>query len=476
MPKRVQDIIPRERRGIRDVSIPTRVSTKSSKKGVEKEVVEKINRIHETEAPKKKEEDVFMEKDENELSINRVTLPPRRMPVTPPVAEERPRWKIGKWPIITVIIILAIVVSGYFASVYYSQATFTIIPKVIPISVSSTFVAQGTSDNNGLSYEVITLKESATSTVPSTNGPLVNTKATGKVTFYNSNSSQSVRLIAGTRLSGENKLLYRLSNSIVIPGYTKSAGAIVPGKISANIIADQSGQNYNFSLGEIGNLKIVAYVGSPKYETIYAKPITAIAGGFSGVKKNVNSAVMASTTSSLKSQITKSLLEMAKKATPEGYIMYDNNYTMTFGTVATGEAGSTSATVSLQGVIHAIAFPENKLIEAFAGAQTIALFDPFSYTAFGLENLNVTITNIKDFSPTKKGALVLNAKGNINIIGTIPVDEIKKKLAGKPLSSTQDVFKSYSPVIESGSGELAPPWANIPTDLERVKVIVKENL
>jgi hypothetical protein len=153
--------------------------------------------------------------------------------------------------------------------------------------------------------------------------------------------------------------------------------------------------------------------------------------------------------------------------------MFDKGYVAVFGApIIGGNASSTN--ISLSGTLYGIIVPKNRLIEAFAGDQTISLFKSFSYTAPGLESVDSVITNLKDFSPTKKGALVIHAKGDMKIIGTIPVEEIKKKLAGLPLAKTQDIFKLYSPVIESGSGELAPPWAKIPTDLKRLKVIVKE--
>lgn len=468
MPRRVQDIIPADRRGIRDVSVPVRTPPKKLpklKKAVEDQV--------ETEEIDLKKEDKSS-KDTSEIEINRISVPPRRMPVTPPAEDISPRRKIPKWPIITVVIILFIALAGYFASAYYSQATFTIVPKVIPVSVNSTFVAQGNAQNGSLFYEVITVKGSATSTVPATNGPKINSKSTGKVMFYNSNSTQSVRLIAGTRLSTEDGLLYRLSSSIVIPGYTKPAGTIVPGKITANIIADQPGQSYNIPADKSVDLKVVAYSGSPKSSTIIAKTISAISGGFSGVKKNVSATVLASTTTNLKAEITRSLLEQAKLSIPNGYIMYDKNFVTAFGTPIIDGGEDATATVNIQGTMYVIVFPKINLIDTFAGKQTVSLFGSFLYTAPGLESLNVSITNLKDFSPTKKGSLVLNVKGDMKIIGTVPVEEIRKKLAGLKLSSTQEIFKSYSPVIESGSGELAPPWANIPSDLNKIKIIVEE--
>ena len=71
-------------------------------------------------------------------------------------------------------------------------------------------------------------------------------------------------------------------------------------------------------------------------------------------------------------------------------------------------------------------------------------------------------------------ALVLRAKGDIKLVGTVPVDDITKKLEGISLAKTQDVFKSYSAVIASGSGELVPPWAKIPNNPKRISITVKE--
>lgn len=471
MPRRVQDIIPAEKRSIREVSVSPRITKPviRVKKPVVEEKIEQIEQVEEVVEPKVK-------KDVTNIEINKVNiLNNRRIPITPPVINTKTRSKLYKWPLITLISLLIIVGVAYFASSYYAQATFTIIPKVVPVSINSTYVAQGSTDSTGLTYEVITFKRSATTTVSSTNGPVTNTKAVGKVTFYNSYSSQSIRLIAGTRLSADNGLVYRLSSSIVIPGYTKSGSTIVPGKITTSITADQPGQQYNIAQSDsMTDMKVVAYKGQPRYTTVYAKPISAISGGFSGVKKIVSPTALASTTAKLKAEITETLSNDIKSLIKPEYIMYERNFVNTFTSPVIGGTDSSQATVSLEGSMYAIVLPRSKLIETFVGSQVTSLFGSFAYTAPGLELLDVNITNIKDFSPTKKGALVFKAKGDMKIIGTIPVDEIKDKLKGLSLSKTQDIFKSYSPVIESGSGELAPPWANIPTDLNKIKVVVQE--
>lgn len=474
MPRRVQDIIPAEKRSIREVSVSPRVAKPISRP--KKPVIEnQITLPKEVRAESIAEQKFDYNKDVSNIEINKADTPLKRIPITPPIITTKPKRNFLKWPLITVICLLIIAGMGYFASKHYAQATFTITPKIIPVSINSTYVAQGSADSVGLTYDVVTIKRSATTTVSSTNGPVTNTKAVGRVTFYNSYSNQSIRLIAGTRLSADNGLIYRLSSSIVIPGYTKSSNTIVPGKINANITADQAGQQYNIVQSDkMTDMKIVAYSGQPRYTTVYAKPISAISGGFSGVKKVISPAALASTTAKLKTEITEELSKDIKSLVKSDYIMYDNNFVNTFTSPVIGGTEANTATVSMEGIMYAIVLPRSKLIETFVGSQTIALFDSFEYTAPGLESLDVDITNIKDFSPTKKGALVFKAKGDMKIIGTIPVEEIKNKLKGLSLSKTQDIFKSYSPVIESGSGELAPPWASIPTDLNKIKVVIQE--
>lgn len=405
------------------------------------------------------------------------------MPITPPPLppRKRPRSHRFKWPIITLVIFAVIAVGGYLASTLYSRATFAIVPKVIPISINGTrpYMAEAASDtaqkSDVITYKLITLRATASTTVSATDGAMTNTKSAGKITIYNNFSAQPIRLIAGTRLAGENGLLYRLTSSIVVPGYTKPSGTIVAGKISTGVIADQPGQRYNISkAGFLEDLKIVAYKGSARYDTVYARLATDIAGGFSGTKKIISPSVIASTTGALKSSLTDSLLSQAKSSVMEGYIMYDSGYIMAFGAPVIGDSRPGIATIAQQGTIYAIIFQRNALIDAFAGSSVTSLFGDFSYTAPGLESLNIVINNIKDFSPEKKTGLIIHAKGDLKLVGTIPVEEIKSKLTGVSLADTDSILRAYSPVIESATGELLPPWVKVPDDVSRIEINVEK--
>jgi len=477
MPRRVQDIVPNDRRSIRDIPVSgERQAPLVRRAGQEGTRIDGVRHKAEPEAPRKKEKasadrpiPIVLHKSDKETAL-------RHMPLTPPTPPKRkPKRKRTTRLLIALGIIVAAAVIAFFASSRFSRATFTIVPKTLSFTATGTYVAHGAPAAGTLSYDLVTLKGSASTTVPAISGSVVSTKAQGTVTVYNAYSAQPVRLIAGTRVAGTSGLVYRLTNSIVIPGYTKPGANVIPGSIQTPIVADQPGDTYNVSGSDsVSDLKIVAYQGTPKYDTIYARLAGSITGGFVGTKKIVSPSVIASTTAALKASITSTLVSELASAIPSGYIMYDGGYATTFSTSTVGGTDASSAVVTLQGTLYGVLFSKSVLIDALSAGKSASAFGGFGYDAPALPALQVSIANLKDFSPDKKNNLVVNVKGDLTLIGSVPVDDIKKKLEGGSLASTQAIFKAYSGVIESGSGELVPPWSKIPTDPDRIAITVQK--
>ncbi len=457
MPRRVQDIVPGHR------------TVRNTPKEEEAPKAARASATPKSEARKPKPE------KEEEIPIHVVK---RVSSITPPETKAtpvRPRKKgVKKWMLVVVGLVVLVALAGIMASTYFSHATFSIVPKEIPVSVNGTYVAQATPGSGVLSYEVVTVHKSASSTIPASDGEQTVTKAQGKVTIYNTFSDATQRLVAGTRLTSPTGQIYRLTSSIVVPGSSTSGSSVVPGSITTDVIADAAGQDYNLSKsGFSGTLKLVGYQGTSKYDGFNAKLATDLSGGFVGTKKSINQALLASTTASLQAALTSSLIAQAKASVPKGFIMYDNAYNTSFTPANIGGTDPHMATVSVQGTLYGIVLKESDFVPRLAGDQAIASFGTFSYDTPGLDTLDFNIANIKDFSPDKKSSLVIHAKGNIHLIGVVPADQLKRKLAGLSLAETQDVFKDYEPVIETGSGELVPPWAHVPSDTSRISVEIK---
>jgi len=250
MPRRVEDILPSNRRTVRDIAPSRRESADSVKP-----------RTRRKEAPVEKDEEVeevVPIRTSNRSSGLRVTPPPPTPRTKKPASRGSKAKKIGVGVFIAVVAIVGI--TAYIASTYFSHASFTIVPVTIPVNVqSSTIVATGTSTPGYVKYQIVKYGGAASTTIPAVDGTVTATKASGSVTLFNSYSTQGQRLIAGTRIAGDNGLVYRLQSSVVVPGYTSVGSNTSAGTVRATVIADEAGAKYNMAKNDGGtDLRVVA--------------------------------------------------------------------------------------------------------------------------------------------------------------------------------------------------------------------------
>lgn len=436
MPRRVEDIKPAHSRSIRD--IPKRVHISKVKSD-----------------------------DLEPISSHKISL-----------AQPQKNKKTGslRWFLLSLGILIIIAGLGYIASVYFARATFTIVPKSVSVEINSTYLVQDSSlkmaaTAGSIPYSSITMQGIATTTVPATVGPAVSTKAQGSVSIYNSFSTTAQRLVAGTRFVNSAGKVYRLAGSVVIPGYTIASKTIMPGKVTASIIADQPGESYNISgLGSVSDFKIIAYKGTTKYDSIYARLTGPVSGGMVGTQNIVNPTILASTTALLRKNITSDLVKQARITLPEGYIMYDNAHIDSFATTTTTGIDKSSSLLTVQGTVDVLIFKKTDLINRLAEVTAKSTLGSSKYETSGLEDLNVTINSSKSTKSTSGSNLVISMKieGEIRLVSSIPAEEIISKILGKTSIEAEQVFKQYASVIESVDGEVMPPWSKIPTISSRV--------
>lgn len=455
MPRRVEDIIPNDRRSIRDISVNLGREMIGNKTSIEKDE-KKTNKEH--------------------------SIRLRKIPIAPPILhEKRPKTKKDSRKIkITIIItgsLIIVLTLAYFASIYFARAIFTVVPREIPVIVNSAYVTSNTPQNNLLTYNLLFASTTINTTVSAKDGASIERKAQGTVTIYNAYSPKPWRLIAGTRLTNTPGKIYRLTGSVLIPGYTKTiSGPVVPGKINVPIIADQPGSEYNLTLeDDMNDFTIVAYKGGDKYTSIYARLAKNIQGGFAGKKKIVGDTDLATVTSTLKTQITTQLLDEIKNKVSLKDIMYDKAFIISFGSPEIGGDKPGIADVSIHANIYGITFDREELIKKLSGEISTSSFGDHKFDTVGLQGLAFSISNLNDFSPQKKNTLIIKLQGDIKLVGSIPVDELKQKFAGIPLSETREILRSYSSLIilDKSSGQVVPPWAKIPKDTDKISILTK---
>src|SRR3989338_412417 len=179
---------------------------------------------------------------------------------------------------------LAVVLFGGLSlllSAFFAGATVTVYPRTATVEVPARLEARLNAPLNALAYETFTVTRSATTATPATGTKTVSRQASGIITILNSYSSASQRLIANTRFEAPDGKIYRIRDSITVPGSTKKAdGTLTAGTIIATIYADSPGEAYNRSAAT--TFVIPGFKGDPRYNGFSAVSKGAISGGYIG--------------------------------------------------------------------------------------------------------------------------------------------------------------------------------------------------
>ena len=81
-------------------------------------------------------------------------------------------------------------------------------------------------------------------------------------------------------------MIYKIPESITVPGKKTVGGKSIPGSVETLIFADEPGEKYNLKISELkGDFKVAGFKGDKKYDFFYGRAKTDIDGGSSGVIK-----------------------------------------------------------------------------------------------------------------------------------------------------------------------------------------------
>ncbi len=346
-----------------------------------------------------------------------------------------------------IFILGAIIVIGVALSLSYSKAIVTITPKVSNSIINGTFTAKksmATTSSDDLAYDMITVSNSLNQNIPATKGPPIQTKAKGVVVLYNNYSTTSQTLVAGTRLTGPNGLIYKTTSTTSIPGKKP-----VPAGTTVNIIADQAGENYNLKATDAKeNFTLPGFKGTPKYAGFYGRLKMDLTGGFSGNRISIDTDVEKATIVALEANLKSQLITKLQKNVPKDFTLYNKAYNIEYETPEPIMKNNNSADIEVRGVAYGAVFNTNLLIKSVASKE-IQKFPSDTYTISGDKDLSFKVLNEKDFSAKKGTPLIFNLQGPIVITGTFSESKLKNELTGMKLKDSDPIFAKYSSITNA---------------------------
>lgn len=439
-----QDVVPpSQRRSIRDIPIPSRQKRSSDinlKNNSERdESTERNNNV----PPIHPEEDSFDDYKE-------------------PKKRSYKKYFVILGIIIGIFLIFSIVSS-------FDRATITINPKVESAPYNEPILIEELSqreNNESLGYRIIELSQESSREVEALDEEMVQEKASGEITVYNEYSSEPQRLIRNTRFQSSNGRIYRIEDSIEVPGYTGEGDNITPGQLTVTVYADEVGEEYNL---QSDSFTIPGFEGQEPYDFFYAETATPISGGFDGVRKIVSEENIENSTTELRQELRQKLIDELNSQVTDEFFIYYTDESFTFNNIEQEDIeGSDNVRLTLRGIISARIFNKVDLSNSIA-SELFSNYETGEDTL--ISNFNTIIVNI---SENEEGEEFVEVSGDSEFVWQINQEQLKKDLVNTNKKSLSTIMEDYTGVTKA-EAVVKPFWRSTFPDKEKdIKVEINK--
>jgi hypothetical protein len=344
-------------------------------------------------------------------------------------------------------------VVGSAATLYaFADAKVTITPQAKTTSVSGDFTA--TFNAGDLPYEIVTVTKTVSANVPAESTENANDPAQGTITIYNAQEA-SQTLIKNTRFQSPDGLIFRIQDSVSIPGGSASS----PGSIKATVYADTGGDQYN--IGPT-TFTVPGLKGSAAYDKVTAKSTEAFTGGFSGERPSVSDATRDAQNEKNKAALNTALEEAVAGELKAGYIVVPGAMFVSTAPAPDTAGKDDTVNVNLKGTATAVAFPNGALAKAIA-FQTLGSYAGEPVAIEDVKTLKLTPST--EGTPTaEQGSFAFSLSGSATIVYDVDPTKIAGAVAGKTRSAAYSIIQSF-PEVNRAILTVRPFWkGSFPTD------------
>jgi len=371
------------------------------------------------------------------------------------------RQSIGTLAFIATILI--ILIGGSLLTFVFNGATITVTPKhedLTDFRKTITFALESEDTKDTVLYTLATTSISKSKALTLSDQKKVEAKASGKIIIYNNYSSEPQRLIKNTRFESTSGKIYRINNSVTVPGKAGNT----PGSVEVVIYADSNGPEYNSAPSDF---TIPGFKGTPQYTAFYARSNGAITGGASG---NVSSASLTDINAAkdeLALELAQDIKDKLGKEKVDEYvglysaidILYeDNESDLLAGNTATYQVTATGYLIFAKG---------EELAQSVAGDLREYKGEPvrLDYT----DKITYTKKDVDRLSAVS--SLDILAEGSPRVVFLTDENALKALVAGKKRSEFTSLMKGIAS-IESAEISFSPLWlSTFPEETSKISIV-----
>lgn len=359
---------------------------------------------------------------------------------------------------------------GILISTVFAGATIVVYPRIEKVSLPATLLAHPNAPMGTLPYQTISVTRSASVSVPASGTKKVSRPASGVLTVSNSFSSASQRLIANTRFEAQDGKIYRIRDSITVPGTTGSGSSMKPGTVSATVYADSAGPDYNKSAGAV--FTIPGFKGDPRYSKFSATAEGAISGGFTGDEPAIADSDLNAAKTALQQKLDADARAAAAAGIPEGSVAIPGTLAVSFMDLTQTPGANKTATLSQSASATGIIVRQGDLAAAIAKSE-LKTYNGEPVLFGDVSNMDMSLATT---SKRQDGTITLALKGNATLIWQFDKNALVTALLGKGKAEFQEVIQSFQPAVAKADASIRPFWhGTFPSDITKITIKVVED-
>ncbi len=352
----------------------------------------------------------------------------------------------------------AIVIFGaLILSHLLAETTVVVEPFFRDPNVNAEFEAFPQRRDGALTYEVLTLDATKETLVKATGEKMVEEQARGTIEIFKTTPGAE-RLIKNTRFRSPDGLIFRIEESVVVPGAVTTGGASVPGSIRAAVFAETIGEQYNLAAGT--RFTIPGFEENDLtdlYNAMYATNPEPITGGFAGPQFIVDDTELSTARQKLQVELRNELLAQVAERRPSGFISFEGSYAFTYTQQPSTSFGGDQVNIVEQAILQVPVFKADDFAR-FIAEQTIPTYNRAPVRIEGVEDM---LFRYRD--PNHNAAVIANLESlTFTVVGKPRIvweyDEValRKDLAGKSRTVMSQIQEAYADSVDKFTISLKP--------------------
>ncbi len=358
-----------------------------------------------------------------------------------------------------IFLAMLVIAGGLGISALTGGAEITIYPKVRELNVNAEFTAYSSMKPGELVYEIMTLEETSESQVNASGKETVTAQATGEIEISKSTAGAE-RLIKNTRFATTDGLVFRIQESVVVPGaITGEGGKSVPGVTRAKVFADVPGEKHNLPVNTALNVPGFKEGGyTDLFNAISAKNTAAFVDGFNGPRFIINDQELSKARQTLQLDLRNKLLARIKIERPADFTSFESSIAFTYNVLPPSQLGDDKVIIKEQAVLQIPLFKKEDFAK-FIAKETIVGYENEPVRIDNLQNLTFSYVNSTTSQSiiANEPSLTFKIAGVPKIVWTFDSEKMKTELLGKEKTAFTVVLGNYTG-IERGEVEVRPFW------------------